>query len=169
MPALLISPFTRGGYVSSETFDHTSVLRLLETRFGVEVPNLTDWRRQTCGDLSRAINFAGTPDLFLPELPNAAELLEVAKDQSLSLPFPKVPAEQVMPTQEPGTRPRVAPLAASGATPLAASTTTAPQPVGGEIPATGANIPDAGGRGRCPRRAWRCTGSARRAQPVRRG
>ena len=143
VPAMLISPFTRGGYVSSETFDHTSVLRLLETRFGVQVPNLSAWRRATCGDLSRAINFAGTPDLFLPDLPDAIELLEVAKDQSLSLPFPKVPAEQVMPTQEPGTRPRVAALAAGAATPLAVTSTTAAAPRGSgqEIPATGAHIP----------------------------
>ncbi|WP_279579442.1 alkaline phosphatase family protein [Fodinicola feengrottensis] len=61
VPTMLISPFTRGGLVSSHTYDHTSVLRLLETRFGVEVPNLTHWRRATCGDLVEAINFAGTP------------------------------------------------------------------------------------------------------------
>jgi phospholipase C len=141
VPCMLISPFTRGGYVSSETFDHTSVLRLLETRFGVEVPNLSAWRRGTCGDLSRAINFAGTPDLVVPDLPNANELLEVAKDQSLSLPFPKLPANQVMPTQEPGTRPRVSALAASGATPLPVTTTTAASGSGREIPATGAHVP----------------------------
>ena len=44
---LIISPFTRGGFVSSDLFDHTSVLRFLETRFGAEVPNLSAWRRAT--------------------------------------------------------------------------------------------------------------------------
>ncbi len=34
-----------GGYVATEVFDHTSTLRLLETLFGVPVPNLSDWRR----------------------------------------------------------------------------------------------------------------------------
>ena len=51
VPMLVISPFTRGGFVSSDTFDHTSVLRFLETRFGAEVPNLSAWRRATVGDL----------------------------------------------------------------------------------------------------------------------
>ena len=38
VPCTVISPFSRGGYVCSETFDHTSTLRLLEARFGVEIP-----------------------------------------------------------------------------------------------------------------------------------
>src|SRR6202051_3793404 len=45
VPMLIISPFSRGGFVSSALFDHTSVLRFLETRFGAEVPNLSAWRR----------------------------------------------------------------------------------------------------------------------------
>lgn len=105
VPTMLISPFTRGGYVCSETFDHTSILRFLETRFGVEVPNLTAWRRQTCGDLTAALNMAGTPDLSVPPLPDAWPLFEEAHAQSV-LPPPQVPIEQFMPTQERGTRPR---------------------------------------------------------------
>jgi phospholipase C len=38
VPMLVVSPFSRGGWVCSDTFDHTSTLRFLETRFGVEVP-----------------------------------------------------------------------------------------------------------------------------------
>ena len=30
VPMLVISPFSRGGYVNSDTFDHTSLLRFLE-------------------------------------------------------------------------------------------------------------------------------------------
>jgi phospholipase C len=52
VPMLIISPFSRGGFVSSDLFDHTSVLRFLETRFGAEVPNLSAWRRATVGDLT---------------------------------------------------------------------------------------------------------------------
>src|SRR5262249_36199922 len=44
VPLLLVSPYSRGGFVCSDTFDHTSLLRFLETRFGVEVPNLSVWR-----------------------------------------------------------------------------------------------------------------------------
>ncbi len=47
-----------GATVSSDLFDHTSVLRFLETRFGAEVPNLSAWRHAAVGDMTRAFNFA---------------------------------------------------------------------------------------------------------------
>jgi phospholipase C len=68
VPALIVSPFARGGFVCSERFDHTSVLRLLEARFGAEVPNLSTWRRDAVGDLTAAFNFA-RPDASVPSLP----------------------------------------------------------------------------------------------------
>ncbi len=111
VPTLLISPFTRGGFVSSDTFDHTSILRFLETRFGVEVPNLNEWRRATCGDLTSAFSFAGTPMLDVPVLPDTAALLAAASAQCATLPPPTIPSHQVMPAQEPGTRPRPSGLA----------------------------------------------------------
>ena len=51
VPCILVSPWTAGGWVSSETFDHTSVLQLLEQFTGVRESNISDWRRQTgaCG------------------------------------------------------------------------------------------------------------------------
>jgi phospholipase C len=58
VPMIVMSPFSRGGFLCSDTFDHTSMLRFLETRFGVEVPNLSPWRRETVGDLTSAFNFA---------------------------------------------------------------------------------------------------------------
>ncbi len=67
VPMLIVSPFSRGGFVSSDTFDHTSMLRFLETRFGAEVPNLTHWRREHTGDLTSAFNFA-RPDASRPRL-----------------------------------------------------------------------------------------------------
>jgi phospholipase C len=68
VPLLIASPFSRGGFVSSDTFDHTSLLRFLETRFGAEVPNLTAWRRSVTGDLTSAFNFAA-PNPSVPALP----------------------------------------------------------------------------------------------------
>jgi phospholipase C len=68
VPLLVVSPFSRGGYVCSDVFDHTSTLRLLETRFGVEVPNLSAWRRRATGDLTSAFSFA-RPDVSVPTLP----------------------------------------------------------------------------------------------------
>jgi phospholipase C len=106
VPTLLISPFTRGGYVCSDTFDHTSILQFLETRFGVEVPNITQWRRDTCGDLTSALNLGASPILSVPDLPDTQALWEEAVMQCGSLSAPQVPAQQVMPSQEPGSRPR---------------------------------------------------------------
>jgi len=67
VPMLVCSPFARGGFVCSDTFDHTSTLRFLETRFGVEVPNLTAWRRSAVGDLTSALNLAAV-DASVPSI-----------------------------------------------------------------------------------------------------
>jgi phospholipase C len=68
VPMLVVSPFARGGLVCRDTFDHTSLLRFLETRFGAEVPNLSAWRRQATGDLTSAFNFVKV-DASVPSLP----------------------------------------------------------------------------------------------------
>ena len=107
VPCLVISPFSRGGYVCGTTFDHTSTLRLLETRFGVEIPNLSKWRRETCGDMTTAFAFR-MPRLDIPNLPETAQGVRRAEGRSMSLPRPAVPATQIMPKQEPGTRTRLA-------------------------------------------------------------
>jgi phospholipase C len=93
----------------------------LEKRFGVEVPNLSAWRRQTVGDLTSAFNFGCATDASVPHLPNAAELLAAARDQCASLPKVAGWTRQEMPKQETGARPRTAVCAAPAA------------PVGGEI------------------------------------
>jgi phospholipase C len=54
--------------VSHDVFDHTSLLRLLETRFGAEVPNLAAWRRSVTGDLTSAFNFVKV-NTSVPSLP----------------------------------------------------------------------------------------------------
>ena len=69
VPMIVVSPFSRGGFISSDRFDHTSMLRFLETRFGAEVPNLSAWRRAHTGDLTSAFNFAGAATTRVPRLP----------------------------------------------------------------------------------------------------
>ena len=106
VPMLVISPFSRGGFVSSALFDHTSVLRFLETRFGVEVPNLSAWRRATVGDLTSAFNFRKS-DQSIPALPSTLPaipqiLTECAASLIGTTPY-EVPNPQSSPTQEPGT------------------------------------------------------------------
>jgi phospholipase C len=63
VPLLLVSPWTRGGWVASEVFDHTSVIKLLETwakHLGKPFtsPNISAWRRSIVGDLTSALDFA---------------------------------------------------------------------------------------------------------------
>jgi len=100
VPCLVISPFSRGGFVCGDTFDHTSTLRLIETRFGVEVPYLTPWRRQTCGDLTAAFGFGQPPDTSFPMLPQTADALRLVEQQLPKLPPPAAPNVQAMPKQE---------------------------------------------------------------------
>jgi phospholipase C len=107
VPCLVVSPFSRGGYVSGTTFDHTSTLRLLETRFGVEVPNLSQWRRGTCGDMTTAFAFHA-PRLDIPHLPQTGPAVRVAEQRAMRLPRPSVPSTQAMPKQETGPRTRLA-------------------------------------------------------------
>src|ERR1019366_3026441 len=71
VPMLVISPFSRGGHVFSETSDHTSQLRFLEARFGVTVPNLSTWRRGTTSDLTGSLHLGASVG-ELPPLPATA-------------------------------------------------------------------------------------------------
>lgn len=100
VPCMVISPFSRGGFVCGDTFDHTSTLRFIETRFGVEVPHLTPWRRETCGDLTTAFGFGEPADTSIPSLPLTADALRLVERQIATLPSPMVPSVQAMPNQE---------------------------------------------------------------------
>jgi phospholipase C len=109
VPMLIISPFSRGGFVSSDLFDHTSVLRFLEARFGAEVPNLSAWRRSTVGDLTSAFNFK-SPDNSNPNLPpthqaDSQAIQECINNLAGFTPF-TVPSTQQLPMQESGSATR---------------------------------------------------------------
>ena len=80
VPMIVVSPWTVGGWVSSEVFDHSSITQFLERWTGVATDQITDWRRTVAGDLTGVFDFANS-----------------------STPPP--PAEQQLPAQEPGTRP----------------------------------------------------------------
>ncbi len=97
VPMIIVSPWSRGGKVCSQVFDHTSIIRFLETWTGVAEPNISAWRRQVCGDLTSAFDFAN-PDTSPIALP-PAPLEDCAGVR------PDVPAVQLMPVQESGSRP----------------------------------------------------------------
>ena len=100
VPCIIISPWSRGGYVCSQVFDHTSVLRFIEEWTGVQAPNLSAWRRQVCGDLTSAFDFAH-PDTNFPAatLNAAAETVNYSTAGTTASP----PSPQVVPVQESGT------------------------------------------------------------------
>jgi phospholipase C len=109
-PALVVSPFSTGGYKYSGTLDHTSTLRLIETRFGVTVPNLTAWRRSVTGNFTGALNLTAPSVTAVPSLPatsigsdltvvEEAVLNALAGTEDVGIPYP-LPASNSMPTQE---------------------------------------------------------------------
>ena len=105
VPMYVISPWSRGGWVNSQVFDHTSVIRFIGARFGVKEPNISAWRRAVCGDLTSAFNFADPNDeAFFANLPVTLALA----NQARALPgrtVPATPAVSALPVQADGVRP----------------------------------------------------------------
>ncbi|GAB2718824.1 phosphocholine-specific phospholipase C [Nocardia thraciensis] len=98
VPMTVVSPWTIGGFVDSEVFDHTSVLRFLEHWTGVREPNISEWRRTVCGDMRSVFDFASAG-----EPPRLAEPAPVSQPVGRWKPSP--PQRQALPEQEPGARP----------------------------------------------------------------
>ena len=103
VPLLLVSPWTRGGWVTPEVADHTSVLQFLErwtTALGTPAicPHISGWRRVVCGDLVAAFDFEH-PVWGLPDLPFVDAPIGDAHE------YRPRPADNAMPAQEPGVRP----------------------------------------------------------------
>jgi phospholipase C len=125
VPMIVVSPWSRGGWVNSQLFDHTSTLMFLERfvpeKYGKTVyeENISSWRRAISGDLT---------SVFRPYDPKAATLdflnrdkfvvsIEKARDKELPSNYRKLTASQIeeisrsprhsewMPHQEEGIRP----------------------------------------------------------------
>jgi phospholipase C len=110
VPMLVISPWTRGGWVNSQLFDHTSVLRFLEKRFGVAEPNISPWRRAVCGDLTSIFDFdvpyrTRLDTRWTAALPSVAGYVAETERLCGAAPAPIIARGKGVPTQEPGTRP----------------------------------------------------------------
>ncbi|HVX47127.1 MAG TPA: alkaline phosphatase family protein [Mycobacteriales bacterium] len=106
VPCIVVSPWTAGGWVCSETFDHTSNLRFLEKITGVECRNISAWRRKTFGDLTSALRFHDRPS-DPPVLPDTAGNLTLTQYEVANLPAPTAPGTQQVPVQDPGRRPTI--------------------------------------------------------------
>ncbi|MFK4188117.1 phosphocholine-specific phospholipase C [Streptomyces sparsogenes] len=103
VPMFVVSPWSTGGWVNSEVFDHTSIIRFIERRFGVHEPHVSPWRRAVCGDLTSAFDFSRS-DTAIPALPDTAAWRPPDHDRHKDY-VPTPPAKPALPRQEPGTRP----------------------------------------------------------------
>jgi phospholipase C len=116
VPLIAISPWSKGGYVNSQVFDHTSMIRFIEQRFAAEhpglfEPNITPWRRAVAGDLTSIFNFA-TPNDHKVRLPSTAAYMppDVITDPAANTGHASYPVTLSnvlpgVPAQEPGVRP----------------------------------------------------------------
>jgi phospholipase C len=105
VPCILVSPWTVGGFVCHDTFDHTSVTQLLELVTGVVNPNITPWRRKTVGDFTSALGTTATGRF--PRLPDTKQLLEQAEQEVVQFQLPPYPGtNQTWPIlSSPGNKP----------------------------------------------------------------
>jgi phospholipase C len=105
VPMYVISPWSKGGWVNSQVFDHSSVVRFIEARFGVREPLISPWRRAVSGDLLSCFDFVNPPDSgFGQLLPETA----ARRAMALGLPNTRVPATPTTltaPVQAAGVRP----------------------------------------------------------------
>jgi phospholipase C len=109
VPMIVVSPWSKGGWVNSEVFDHTSLIKFIEARHADRHPsliesNITPWRRAVVGDLTSAFDFAKPNRWRMIELPD----VDAFKPQTLvghADEVPVAPTQQRMPRQEQGVRP----------------------------------------------------------------
>jgi phospholipase C len=125
VPMIIASPWTRGGWVNSEVFDHTSSLQFLEKfvekKFGKKAyeSNISAWRRAICGDLTSAFRpYDARKEERLPFLEKVPLLEKIHKAKFKNEPANFRPLSEAeiaeinhnkpsaqMPRQEPGVRP----------------------------------------------------------------
>ena len=126
VPLVIASPWSRGGWVNSQVFDHTSSLQFLEdflqhkTGKPLQEPNISAWRRAVCGDLSsvfRPYNGEKIQQPAFVEKDAFIESVHKAKFKGVPNDYKKLtPAEialinrnpagtALMPSQEKGIRP----------------------------------------------------------------
>lgn len=125
VPLVVASPWSRGGWVNSQVFDHTSSLQFLEKFLSqkfkkkIHEPNISEWRRVVCGDLTSVFRKYNGEQLAKPKFLQRDEFVEaIHKAQFRNPPsnFKSVSKEDaeklrtnlsynnILPEQEKGTR-----------------------------------------------------------------
>ena len=108
VPMYVISPWSKGGWVDSQVFDHTSLGRFLEQRFGITVDAISPWHRAVCGDLTSCFDFVSPNDPIVPDLPDTSNYPAInAAQRALGNTgiITKAPTVPQPLRQETGTRP----------------------------------------------------------------
>ncbi len=103
VPMYVVSPWSKGGWVNSQVFDHTSIGMFLEKRFGVTVDAISPWHRAVCGDLTSCFDFVSPNDPVFPTLPDTSNYPALLAAQA-GFPNPVAPATPQPLFQEAGTR-----------------------------------------------------------------
>jgi phospholipase C len=125
VPMVVASPWSRGGWVNSQLFDHTSMIQFIEhfvkenTGKTVYEENVSAWRRSISGDLTNCFRVQTNDDVKLEYLNRDKFVIQIreAKDKELPANFRALSGEQIaevnqklsasqwMSKQEAGTRP----------------------------------------------------------------
>jgi phospholipase C len=129
VPMIIASPWSRGGRVCSQLFDHTSVFRFVQdwlkkkTSKHIEEKTISLWRKTICGDLTSAFRpFAGTEEPPLTTLEKTPFIKGIydAKFQPLPTNYRMLTDDEIartvidprtsphLPRQEPGVKPSCA-------------------------------------------------------------
>jgi len=83
VPLLVVSPFAKKGYVSHVHYEFGSILKFIETTFGVQSLGATDVR---AANLDDAFNFAQKPRRFRPLNLPPSQIQAVLHDQDTGAP-----------------------------------------------------------------------------------
>ncbi len=128
VPMIVASPWTRGGWVNSQVFDHTSTLQLLErfvkAKYGktVREENISAWRRTVTGDLTSVFRPYDAREAALDFVNRDRYVVGIEKARYKEVPsnYQKLTAKQIaeinhspqssalIANQEPGIRPACA-------------------------------------------------------------
>ena len=125
VPLIIASPWSRGGLVNSQVFDHTSCIQFLEhflnEKYGKQIreTNITPWRRTVCGNLTSVFRkYEGIKPEVLPFIEKDPFFEEIHKAKFRDAPsdFKSLSNNEInqlnhhpqssplMPVQEKGTR-----------------------------------------------------------------
>lgn len=104
VPMVIASPWSRGGYVNSQVFDHTSSLQFMEKwlahRTGkvIKETNISPWRRAICGDLTSVFRPYKGEKMMMPESLNKELFIESIHKAKFKAPpsdFKKMSAAEI--------------------------------------------------------------------------